>query len=99
MMDPSPRKKGGAVLALAAAAIVLSGSLVSCQTSGPPPAEEPVNDPSDAVLGHWAWIESVDLEGRSVTYIPMTPEQRDDRRASGRSWGIWSGRPRLCGRT
>ena len=78
MMDPSPRKKGGAVLALAAAAIVLSGSLVSCQTSGPPPAEEPVNDPSDAVLGHWAWIESVDLEGRSVTYIPMTPEQRDD---------------------
>ena len=36
MMDPSPRKKGGAVLALAAAAIVLSGSLVSCQTSGPP---------------------------------------------------------------
>ena len=78
MMDQTPRRGGGAVLALAAAAIVLSGSLVSCQTSGPPPAEEPVNDPSDAVLGHWAWIESVDLEGRSVTYIPMTPEQRDD---------------------
>ena len=78
MMDPSPRKKGGAVLALAAAAIVLSGSLVSCQTSGPPPAEEPVDDPSRAVLGHWAWIESVDLEDRNVTYIPMTPEQWDD---------------------
>ena len=78
MMDQSPRKKGGAVLALAAAAIVLSGSLVSCQTSGPPPAEEPVDDPSRAVLGHWAWIESVDLEDRNVTYIPMTPEQWDD---------------------
>ena len=78
MMDQTPRRGGGAVLALAAAVMVLSGSLVSCQTSGPPPAEEPVDDPSRAVLGHWAWIESVDLEDRNVTYIPMTPEQWDD---------------------
>ena len=73
MMDPSPRKKGGAVLALAAAAIVLSGSLVSCQTSGPPQQEA-----EDSVHLFYAWVEHIDREGGTVTYIPMTPEQQDD---------------------
>ena len=73
MMDPSPRKKGGAVLALAAAAIVLSGSLVSCQTSGPPQQEA-----GDSTRLFYAWVENIDREGGTVTYIPMTPEQQDD---------------------
>ena len=73
MMDPSPRKKGGAVLALAAAAIVLSGSLVSCQTSGPPQQEV-----EDSTRLFYAWVENIDREGGTVTYIPMTAEQRDD---------------------
>ena len=73
MMDPSPRKKGGAVLALAAAAIVLSGSLVSCQTSGPPQQET-----GDSTRLFYAWVEHIDREDGTVTYIPMTAEQQDD---------------------
>ena len=55
MMDTTPKQRGRAVLALAAAVIVLSGSLVACQAETQPQT--------------WmAWVDAVDLEERTVTY-------------------------------
>ena len=78
MMDLTPKKKGRAVLALAVAAIVLSGSLVACQEAESPPEESQMGT-SEAALLHYAWVESIDREGGTVTYIPMTAEQWDNR--------------------
>ena len=65
MMDTAPKRKGRALLALAAAAIVLSGSLVACQAETSPDTQ-PI------------WIHSVNLEDREIIYTPMTQEQADD---------------------
>lgn len=65
MMDTAPKRKGRALLALAAAAIVLSGSLVACQSETSPDTQ-PI------------WIHSVNLEDREIIYTPMTQEQADD---------------------
>ena len=65
MMDTAPKRKGRVVLALAGAAIVLSGSLVACQSETSPDTQ-PI------------WIHSVNLEDREIIYTPMTQEQADD---------------------
>ena len=65
MMDSTPKRKGGVVLVLAGAAVLLSGSLVSCQ-----PETSPDTQP--------IWIHSVNLEDREIIYTPMTQEQADD---------------------
>ena len=78
MMDTTPKRKGRALLALAVAAIVLSGSLVACQEAESPPEESQMGT-SEAALLHYAWVESIDREGGTVTYIPMTAEQWDNR--------------------
>ena len=78
MMDLSPKKKGGAVLALAVTVVLLSGSLVACQEAESPPEESQMGT-SEAALLLYAWVESIDREGGTVTYIPMTQEQWDNR--------------------
>ena len=78
MMDAPPKKKGRTVLTLAAVGILLSGSLVACQTVEPG-SGEPQPGESEGVLLHYAWVESIDLENRTVTYIPMTWEQWENR--------------------
>lgn len=65
MMDTAPKRKGRVVLALAGAAIVLSGSLVACQSETSPDTQ-PI------------WVHSVNLEDRKIIYTPMTEEQADD---------------------
>ena len=65
MMDTAPKRKGRVVLVLAGAAIVLSGSLVACQSETSPDTQ-PI------------WIHSVNLEDREIIYTPMTQEQADD---------------------
>lgn len=65
IMDTDPKRKGRVVLALAGAAIVLSGSLVACQSETSPDTQ-PI------------WIHSVNLEDREIIYTPMTQEQADD---------------------
>lgn len=65
MMDTAPKRKGRVVLALAGAVIVLSGSLVACQSETSPDTQ-PI------------WIHSVNLEDREIIYTPMTQEQADD---------------------
>lgn len=65
MMDTAPKRKGRVVLVLAGAAVLLSGSLVSCQ-----PETSPDTQP--------IWIHSVNLEDREIIYTPMTEEQADD---------------------
>ena len=77
MMDTTPKRRGRAVLVLAAAGIVLSGSLVACQTG----TQAPQTGDSEGVLLHYAWVERIDREGGTVTYIPMTAEQWDNREA------------------
>ena len=71
MMDTAPKRKGRVVLVLAGAAVLLSGSLVACQTAEP--------GESEVFTVQYAWVESVDRDNRSVTYIPMTLEQWEDR--------------------
>ena len=71
MMDTAPKRKGRVVLVLAGAAVLLSGSLVACQTAEP--------GESEVFTVQYAWVESVDRDNRSVTYIPMTMEQWEDR--------------------
>ena len=65
MMDTAPKRKGRVVLVLAGAVIVLSGSLVACQSETSPDTQ-PI------------WIHSVNLEDREIIYTPMTQEQADD---------------------
>ena len=65
MMDTTPKRKGRVVLVLAGTAIVLSGSLVACQSETSPDTQ-PI------------WIHSVNLEDREIIYTPMTQEQADD---------------------
>ena len=65
MMDTAPKRKGRVVLALAGAVIVLSGSLVACQSETSPDTQ-PI------------WVHSVNLEDRKIIYTPMTEEQADD---------------------
>ena len=65
MMDTAPKRKGRALLALAAAAIVLSGSLVACQAETQPQT--------------WtAWVDAVDLEERTVTYTLLVDSMGED---------------------
>ena len=65
MMDTAPKRKGRALLALAAAAIVLSGSLVACQAETQPQT--------------WtAWVDAVDLEERAVTYTLLVDSMGED---------------------
>ena len=65
MMDTAPKRKGRALLALAAAAIVLSGSLVACQAEAQPQT--------------WtAWVDAVDLEERAVTYTLLVDSMGED---------------------
>lgn len=65
MMDTAPKRKGRALLALAAAAIVLSGSLVACQAEAQPQT--------------WtAWVDAVDLEERTVTYTLLVDSMGED---------------------
>lgn len=71
IMDTDPKRKGRVVLVLAGAAVLLSGSLVACQTAEP--------GESEVFTVQYAWVESVDRDNRSVTYIPMTLEQWEDR--------------------
>ena len=71
MMDTARNRKGRVVLVLAGAAVFLSGSLVACQTAEP--------GESEVFTVQYAWVESVDRDNRSVTYIPMTLEQWEDR--------------------
>ena len=78
MMDLSPKKRGRAVLALAVTVVLLSGSLVACQEAESPPEESQMGT-SEAALLLYAWVESIDREGGTVTYIPMTQEQWDNR--------------------
>ena len=65
MMDTTPKRKGRVVLVLAGAVIVLSGSLVACQSETSPDTQ-PI------------WVHSVNLEDREIIYTPMTQEQADD---------------------
>ena len=65
IMDTDPKRKGRVVLVLAGAVIVLSGSLVACQSETSPDTQ-PI------------WIHSVNLEDREIIYTPMTQEQADD---------------------
>ena len=65
MMDTAPKRKGRALLALAAAAIVLSGSLVACQAEAQPQT--------------WtAWVDAVNLEERTVTYTLLVDSMGED---------------------
>ena len=65
MMDTVPKRKGRALLALAAAAIVLSGSLVACQAETQPQT--------------WtAWVDAMDLEERTVTYTLLVDSMGED---------------------
>ncbi len=80
MMDTAPKRKGRVVLVLAGAAVLLSGSLVGCQRL----EEEPKTGASEAFTVQYAWVENVDRDNRSVTYIPMTLEQWEDRE------GFWA---------
>ena len=65
MMDTAPKRKGRALLALAAAAIVLSGSLVACQAETQPQT--------------WtAWVDAMDLEERTVTYTLLVDSMGED---------------------
>ena len=75
MMDTAPKRKGHVVLVLAGAAVLLSGSLVGCQGS----EEGPKSGVSEAFTVQYAWVENIDRDNRSVTYIPMTLEQWEDR--------------------
>lgn len=65
IMDTDPKRKGRVVLVLAGAVIVLSGSLVACQSETSPDTQ-PI------------WVHSVNLEDRKIIYTPMTEEQADD---------------------
>ena len=80
IMDTDPKRKGRVVLVLAGAAVLLSGSLVGCQRL----EEEPKTGASEAFTVQYAWVENVDRDNRSVTYIPMTLEQWEDRE------GFWA---------
>ena len=65
MMDTAPKRKGRALLALAAAAIVLSGSLGACQAETQPQT--------------WtAWVDAMDLEERTVTYTLLVDSMGED---------------------
>ena len=82
MMDTAPKRKGRALLVLAAAAIMLSGSLVACQPAADSgPEREPMQGTSEMAALLYAWVEHVDLDNRTVTYIPLTEEQWQDREA------------------
>ena len=78
MMDTTQKRKGRALLALAVAAVLLSGSLVGCQPAETV-SEEPQQGESECFTIQYAWVESIDREGGSVTYIPMTEEQWENR--------------------
>lgn len=78
MMDTAPKRKGRLVLVLAGTAVLLSGSLVACQPAEPV-SEEPQQGESEGFTIQYAWVESIDRDNRSVTYIPMTLEQWEDR--------------------
>ena len=80
MMDTAPKRKGRVVLVLAGATVLLSGSLVGCQRL----EEEPKTGASEAFTVQYAWVENIDRDNRSVTYIPMTLEQWEDRE------GFWA---------
>lgn len=80
IMDTDPKRKGRVVLVLAGAAVLLSGSLVGCQRL----EEEPKTGASEAFTVQYAWVENIDRDNRSVTYIPMTLEQWEDRE------GFWA---------
>ena len=80
IMDTNPKRKGRVVLVLAGAAVLLSGSLVGCQRL----EEEPKTGASEAFTVQYAWVENIDRDNRSVTYIPMTLEQWEDRE------GFWA---------
>ena len=75
IMDTDPKRKGRVVLVLAGTAVLLSGSLVGCQRL----EEEPKTGASEAFTVQYAWVENIDRDNRSVTYIPMTLEQWEDR--------------------
>ena len=82
MMDTAPKRKGRALLVLAAAAIMLSGSLVACRPAADSgPEREPMQGTSEMAALLYAWVENVDLDNRTVTYIPLTEEQWQDREA------------------
>ena len=82
MMDTAPKRKGRALLVLAAAAIMLSGSLVACQPAADSgPEREPMQGTPEMAALLYAWVEHVDLDNRTVTYIPLTEEQWQDREA------------------
>lgn len=78
MMDTAPKRKGRLVLVLAGATVLLSGSLVACQPAEPV-SEEPQQGESEGFTIQYAWVESIDRDNRSVTYIPTTLEQWEDR--------------------
>lgn len=80
IMDTDPKRKGRVVLVLAGTAVLLSGSLVGCQRL----EEEPKTGASEAFTVQYAWVENIDRDNRSVTYIPMTLEQWEDRE------GFWT---------
>ena len=82
MMDTAPKRKGRALLVLAAAAIMLSGSLVACRPAADSgPEREPMQGTSEMAALLYAWVENVDLDNRTVTYISLTEEQWQDREA------------------
>ena len=62
MMDDSPKHRGRIAMAAALVVVALAGSLVGCQTGDSTPE------------GDGAWLANIDLEGRTVTYYPLSQE-------------------------
>ena len=62
MMDDSPKRRGRIAMAAALIVVVLAGSLVGCRTGDSTPE------------GDGAWLANIDLEGRTVTYYPLSQE-------------------------
>ena len=67
MLDESPKRPGRAAFALALAAILTSGCLVSCGSG-----EQSLPE------GDGAWITGLDWQAGTVTYIPLSGEESAD---------------------
>lgn len=69
MMDATPKRRGRIAMAAALIVVVLAGSLVGCRTGDSTPE------------GDGAWLANIDLEGRTVTYYPLSQELIADEEA------------------
>ncbi len=80
MMDTSPKGSGRGAIVLILAVTVLAGGLVGCQTQMQRYNQSQEDD---------VWITGIDLEERTVTYYPLSPELLSDDQAL-EEW-LWSG--------